>query len=102
MLVLGSVLKVRESSFKGNDGKVIAMLYVDVYDDTCGLVQCETRVNGVMPVKGDKVTAEVLRIKQMKFGSGFSLVVNGLKVDSSLASASSVSAALPVPPVRRS
>lgn len=107
MQVLGPVMKFRESSFAGKDGKVIEMVYVDIYDETVGMVQCEMRKNGVPLVKGDQVTGDVLRIKQAKWNpGGFSLAVSGLKVVVESPSVSSpVSSSVPpapsvvVPPV---
>jgi len=81
MQVYGTVLKIRESSFAAKKtGERIEMVYFDLYDATAGVVSCETRKNGLgVVMEGQKISAEVVRLKKLEWGTGLSLVVRDVR-----------------------
>jgi hypothetical protein len=105
MQLVGDVMGVRPSSFPskrpGETGKMIEMIYLDVYDDTAKLVTCEMRkpdgVGGLVVEKRMRIIAEVSDIKKLTFGkTGYSLVLQNVR-EAAVAAASVPSGA----PVRR-
>ncbi len=87
MQVVGDVMDVRPSSFAskrpGESGKVIDMVYLDLYDDTAKLVPCEMRKdasNGLVLEKRMRIIADVTSIKKLTWGvSGFSLIIHNVR-----------------------
>jgi len=81
MQVNGTVMKVRESAFAAKKtGEKIEMVYFDLYDATAGVVSCETRKNGLgVVMEGQKISAEVVRLKKLEWGTGLSLVVRDVR-----------------------
>lgn len=96
MQVTGQVLKVRSSEYVNKkNGQVVSMTYFDVYDDSCGVVQCSTRSTpSLQVIERTMITAEVQSARPATFGGGVNFGVRNVRILDG-----AVPPVLPVPPV---
>lgn len=84
MIVSGTVMKVRDSSFVDQKTKAqISMLYLDVFDSTAGLLNLSCRLDAVSvrPEVKQEITAEVSGLRRTNFGAGVNVSVVNLHVN---------------------
>jgi hypothetical protein len=80
MQASGQVLNVRPWDFKGQDGKPVYMLSVDLYDETVGtVVKIETRASGLVIEKKQEVQATISGFKPAKFGGGVTFAAKDIR-----------------------
>jgi len=85
LLGRGRVLRVRESPYVDKKtNQPVIQLYLDLFDDTAGLLQCEMRKSGAdVPGYDEMIVFGVQMLRPSKFGTGVSVVIKEWKPVSS-------------------
>ena len=70
MLVVGKVMRVRDGQYLDKrTNKPVLLKYVDVFDDSVGLLNCSMKVDGQVsvPIDGDSIMGEVIFLRPLPF-----------------------------------
>jgi hypothetical protein len=67
MRLNGTVLAMKDGSFSTKKGERVQQLKVDVYDQTCGLVNCTMPASGPQVVAGSRIGADIVSIRKNAF-----------------------------------